>query len=75
MVMFRTRGEIINARLEFNGNRAFAVLYEYGSTGTKEVIGEERVELDVQFLQKMNPAHGADFLYKKEIELPDPRKN
>jgi hypothetical protein len=74
-VMFRTRTEFITARLEFERGRAFAVLYEYGPKGTKEVIKSERLELDVQFLEKINSNLGADFLYQKEVELPNPDKN
>jgi hypothetical protein len=55
--------------------RAFAILYDYGTKGTTEVIKSEKLELDVLFLQKMDSKLGADYLYKKEIELPNPEKN
>jgi hypothetical protein len=66
---------MITARLEFEGSGAFAVLYEYGPKGTSEILAQERIKLEVQFLQKMNPKLGADYLYKKEVELPNPEKN
>jgi len=61
--------------LEFEGTRVFAVLFEYGQKGSAKVIMPERMELNPLFLEKMDPKHGADFLHKKEIELPDPAKN
>ncbi len=41
--------------------------------GAKEVVGKERVELDVRFLHKIEGA--ADYIYSEEIELPDYGKN
>lgn len=75
-VMFRTKnGQLITARLELEAGRAVAVLYEYGPKGTTEVIGKETIELDMRFLQRMDQKHGADYLYKGEIELPKPERN
>jgi hypothetical protein len=71
-VVVRTEHTLISTRLEIEGQQAFAVLYVYGPKGTNEVVGEERMELDVQFLQKINEL---EYLYKKQVELPDPRKN
>jgi len=74
-MLLMKNGEIIIASLEFEGQRAFAVLFDYGPKGTNEIIWKQRMELDVKLLERMNPKHGADFNYKKEIELPDPEKN
>jgi hypothetical protein len=64
-VMIPTKNAVITARLEFERGRAFAVINEYGVKGTPETIMPERLELDVKFLEKMNPSLGADYIYKK----------
>jgi hypothetical protein len=66
-VVFRTEGTFISAGLELESQRAFAVISIYGPKDTKDVIGKERMELDVLFLQKMNES---EYLYKKLVELP-----
>jgi hypothetical protein len=66
---------MIIAPLEFEGARVFAVLHEYGRKGTDEVVGKERIELDVKSLEKMDRAHGAHLLYKRDVRLPDPKMN
>jgi hypothetical protein len=35
----------------------------------------ERIELDVECLEKMNPALGADYFYKKKVESPEASAN
>jgi hypothetical protein len=74
-VTFRTTTNLITARLEFDGTRPFAVICEYGPKGSPEVIKSERMELDPAFLEKIDPKLGADYLYKKEVTLPEPRNN
>jgi hypothetical protein len=66
-VVFRIEGTFISAGLELESQRAFAVISIYGPKDTKNVIGKERMELDVLFLQKMNES---EYLYKKLVELP-----
>jgi len=66
-VVFRTEGTFISAGLELESQRAFAVISIYGPKDTKDVIGRERMELDVLFLQKINES---EYLYKKLVELP-----
>jgi hypothetical protein len=66
-VVFRTEGTFISAGLELESQRAFAVIFIYGPRGTKDVIGKERMEIDVRFLQKMNES---EYFYKKLVELP-----
>ena len=67
-VVIRTQDKFISARLELESQRAFAVIYESGTQDTKEVVGRERMELDTQFLQKMNDT---EYLYKAQVELPE----
>ncbi len=77
-IVFRTSdGHINTGDLEFEGERVFVVLYTYGPKGTTEIIGRERMELERRFLQKvMDPEKiKADFIYKSEVQLPDPGKN
>jgi len=69
IVIFRTRRELFKARLVRERNRAFAVLYEYGRKGSNEVIKEERIELDLRFLEKMDPKHGADSSTKRKLNF------
>lgn len=66
-VVFRTEGTFISAGLELESQRAFAVKSIYGTKDPMDVIGRERMELDVLFLQKMNES---EYLYKKLVELP-----
>jgi len=68
-VVLRTQDKFISARLELDNQRAFAVIYESKPLDTKPVGGRERMELDTQFLQKMNDT---EYLYKTQIELPMP---
>ena len=35
----------------------------------------ERIELDVECLEKMNPALGADYFYKNKVESPEASAN
>jgi hypothetical protein len=66
-VVFRTKATFVSAGLELESQRAFAVISVSGPRDTKPVIGRERMELDVRFLQKMNES---EYLYKKLVELP-----
>ena len=67
-VVIRTQDRFISAKLELESQRAFAVIYESETKDAKEVVGDERMELDTQFLQKMNDT---EYLYKAQIELPE----
>jgi hypothetical protein len=67
-VAIRSEGTFISARLELESQRAFAVLCDFGLKDPKDVVGEERVEIDVRFLQQINES---EYLYKKLVELPD----
>ena len=71
-VVIRTQDRFISARLELESQRAFAVIYESETRDTKAVVGSERLELDTQFLQKMNDT---EYLYKTQIELPMPGRS
>ena len=66
-VMFRADNTFSLASLELETQRAFAVVNLYGPDGTRDVIGRERLEMDVQFLQKVNES---EYLYKKIVDLP-----
>jgi len=66
-VVLRTQDKFISARLELDNQRAFAVIYESKTVDPKPVDGRERMELDTQFLQKMNDT---EYLYKTQVELP-----
>ena len=66
-VVLRIRAAFVSATLELESQRAFAVISICGTKDAKAVIGRERVELDVRFLQKMNES---EYLYKKLVELP-----
>ena len=68
-VVLRIRAAFVSATLELESQRAFAVISICGTKDAKAVIGRERVELDVRFLQKMNES---EYLYKKLVELPTP---
>jgi len=68
-VVFRTKDKFISARLELECQRAFAVILENAPQGPKEVAGQERMEMDVGFLQKISEY---EYLYKKLVELPEP---
>ena len=72
--MWRSKGELITANIEFIGGRPFAVLYEYGIKGAEEIIKPERVALDPALLEKMDPKNGAEYLYKGD-PIPDPNQN
>jgi hypothetical protein len=67
-VVIRARNTFISARLELESQRAFAVIYDCGLKDTKEVVGRERMEIDVRFLQQIT---GSEYLYKKVVDLPD----
>jgi len=71
-VVLRTQDKFISARLELDSQRAFAVICESEATDTKQAAGAERMELDTQFLQKMNDT---EYLYKTQIELPMPGRS
>ena len=66
-VAISSEGTFISARLELESQRAFAVICDFGIKDTKDVVGEERVEIDVRFLQQINES---EYLYKKLVELP-----
>ena len=66
--MFYVGRELITARLKLTGKRAFAVLHDCVPKHKKGVAVDEQIELDVQCLEKMNPALGADYFYKSKVE-------
>jgi hypothetical protein len=70
-VIIRARNTFISARLELESQRAFAVIYDCGPNDAKEVVGRERMEMDVRFLQKITES---EYLYEKVVELPEPRR-
>jgi hypothetical protein len=70
-VVVRTEDTFISLRLELESQRAFAVIYEDGTKNTKDVIGKERMELDVRFLQEISES---EYLYKQLVELPGPSR-
>jgi hypothetical protein len=67
-VVFRTKDTFISARLELECQQAFAVIFENQIKNLKEVIGTERMEMDIRFLQKINES---EYLYQKLFELPE----
>ncbi len=70
-VIFRTpRNRILTAPLEFEGPRAFAVIYELGPKDVTAFV--KRVELDARLLEKIDPKQGADYLYTGQIDAPHP---
>jgi hypothetical protein len=71
-VIFRTGATFVSAGLELEDHQAFAVISVYGPKDTKKVVGRERMELDVLFLQKMNEY---EYLYKELVELPEPDRS
>ena len=71
-VIFRTGATFVSAGLELEDHQAFALISVYGPGDTKEVIGRERMELDVLFLQKINEY---EYLYKDLVELPEPGRS
>ena len=68
-VVFRTEATFVSADLKLENHRAFAVISVYGPQDAKDVVGRERLELDVLFLQKINEY---EYLYKELVELPKP---
>jgi hypothetical protein len=68
-VIIRARNTFISARLELESQRAFAVIYDSRLNDAKEVVGRERMEIDVRFLQQITES---EYLYKKVVELPEP---
>ncbi len=71
-VVFRTQDKFISARLEIECQRAFAVIFENELPDAKEVAGQERMEMDIRFLQKINES---EYLYKQLVELPKRRRS
>jgi|ERR1700690_308717 len=71
-VVFRTDARFVSAGLELENHQAFAVISVSGAMDTKAVIGRERMELDVLFLQKINES---EYLYKKLVEIPEPGRS
>jgi hypothetical protein len=68
-VVVRTEDTFISLGLELENQRAFAVIYEDGIKDANAVLGKERMELDVRFLQEMSES---EYLYKQLVELPGP---
>ena len=68
-VVFRTKDKFTSARLELECQRAFAVIFEGTPENPKEMAGQERMEMDVRFLRKINES---EYLYQKLVELPEP---
>jgi len=71
-VVIRARNTFISARLELENQRAFAVIYDCVLDDAKEVVGRERMEMDVRFLQKITES---EYLYQKVVELPEPGRS
>ena len=71
-VVIRARNTFISARLELESQRAFAVIYDSGPDDAKEVVGRERMEMDVRFLQQITES---EYLYKQVVELPEPGRS
>ena len=71
-VVIRAKNTFISARLELDSQRAFAVICDFGIKDAKDVVGEERVEIDVRFLQQITES---EYLYKKLVELPEPGRS
>jgi hypothetical protein len=74
-VMFYVGRELRTARLVFKHKRAFVVLHQLEPRHTNVVGVDERIELDVECLEKMNPALGADYFYKNKVESPETSVN
>lgn len=74
-VMFYVGRELRTARLVFKHKRAFALLHQLEPRHTNVVGVDERIELDVESLEKMNPALGADYFYKNKVEPPEASAN
>jgi hypothetical protein len=68
-VVIRAENTFISARLERESQRVFAVICYFGLQDTKDAIGEERVEIDVRFLQQITES---EYLYQKLVERPEP---
>ena len=68
-VVFRTKDKFVSARLELECQRAFAVIFEKPPKDPKAVASQKRMEMDIQFLQKINEY---EYLYQKLVELPEP---
>jgi hypothetical protein len=68
-VIIRARNTFISAGLELESQRAFAVIYDSSLDDAKEVVGRERMEIDVRFLQQITES---EYLYQKVVELPEP---
>jgi hypothetical protein len=73
-VMFYVGRVLITAQLKMKGKRAFAVLYESEPRHTNIIARTEPIELDVECLEKMNPALGADYFYRSKVESPEAAK-
>ncbi|MGA2686021.1 MAG: hypothetical protein ABSF51_13310 [Verrucomicrobiota bacterium] len=58
--------------MELESQRAFAVIYDSRLDDAKEVVGRERMEIDVRFLQQITES---EYLYKKLVELPEPDRS
>jgi len=71
-VIIRVRNTFISAGLELESQRAFAVIYDRGLNNAREVVGRERMEIDVRFLQQITES---EYLYKKVVELPEPGRS
>ena len=71
-VIIRARNTFISARLELESQRAFAVIYDSRLNDAKEVVGRERIEIDVRFLQQVTES---EYLYQKVVELPEPGRS
>jgi len=71
-VIIRARNTFISAGLELESQRAFAVIYDCGLNDAREVVGRERMEIDVEFLQQITES---EYLYKKVVELPEPGRS
>jgi hypothetical protein len=71
-VIIRARNTFISAGLELESQRAFAVIYDSSLDDAREVVGRERMEIDVRFLQQITES---EYLYKKVVELPEPGRS
>jgi len=70
-VVIRADGTFISATLVLESQRAFAVLSDNGLEDAKNVASQERMEIDVGFLQQITES---EYLYKKLVELPEPNR-
>ena len=66
-VVIRTQEKFISATLELDSKRAFAIIHESRTNNPKEDHGEERMELDVQFLEKISET---EYFYKTLVDYP-----